>query len=54
MKELTRKIEALTRATYEGGTTVKIDGKVLANAATKYQDNTTGLLGNTSTKTTYG
>lgn len=54
MKELTRKIEALTRATYEGGTTVKIDGKVLANATTKYQDNTTGLLGFTSTKTTYG
>ena len=54
MKELTRKIEALTRATYEGGTTVKIDGKVLASAATKYQDNTTGLLGFTSTKTTYG
>jgi hypothetical protein len=54
MKELTRKIEALTRAQYEGGTTVRIDGKVLANAATKYQDNTTGLLGFTSTKTTYG
>jgi hypothetical protein len=54
MKELTRKIEALTRATYEGGTTVKIDGKTLASAATKYQDNTTGLLGFTSTKTTYG
>ena len=54
MKELTRKIEALTRATYEGGTTVKIDGKVLANAATKYQDNTTGMTGATSTKTTYG
>jgi hypothetical protein len=54
MKELTRKIEALTRAQYEGGTTVRIDGKVLANAATKYQDNTTGMVGTTSTKTTYG
>jgi hypothetical protein len=54
MKELTRKIEALTRAQYEGGTTVKIDGKILANAATKYQDNTTGMTGATSTKTTYG
>jgi hypothetical protein len=54
MKELTRKIEALTRATYEGGTVVKIDGKTLASAATKYQDNTTGLLGFTSTKTTNG
>lgn len=54
MKDLTRKIEALTRATYEGGTTVKIDGKILATAATKYQDNTTGMSGTTSTKTTYG
>ena len=54
MKELTRKIEALTRATYEGGTTVRIDGKVLANATTKYQDNTTGMLGATPSKTTYG
>jgi hypothetical protein len=54
MKELTRKIEALTRAQYEGGTTVRIDGKVLATAATKYQDNTTGMTGITPTKTTYG
>jgi len=42
LKELTLRIEALTRATYEGGTKVMIDGKVLANASTKYTDNTKG------------
>jgi hypothetical protein len=60
MKELTRKIEALTRATYEGGTKVMIDGKVLASAATRYADNTNGTNPNSPTpisrgeKTTYG
>jgi hypothetical protein len=42
LKELTIRIEALTRATYEGGTKVMIDGKVLANASTKYTNNTKG------------
>jgi len=42
LQELTRKIEALTRATYEGGTKVMIDGKVLANASNKYTNNTKG------------
>ena len=36
---LTKRIEALTRATYEGGTIVKIDGKTLATAVTKYDEN---------------
>jgi hypothetical protein len=50
--ELTRKIEALTRATYEGGTTVKIDGKTLATAVSKYDENNKAQ--STTGKTTYG
>ncbi len=42
MKELTRRIEALTRATYEGGTVVKIDGKTIATAVERYESNTFG------------
>lgn len=42
MKELTRRIEALTRATYEGGTVVRIDGKTIATAVQRYESNTQG------------
>jgi hypothetical protein len=60
MKELTRRIEALTRATYEGGGRVVIDGKTIANAASRYVDNTQGTNPNSFTQifrgetTTYG
>jgi hypothetical protein len=60
LKELTRRIEALTRATYEGGTVVKIDGKVVATAMDRYQSNTAGTNPTSTTpisrgsKTTYG
>jgi hypothetical protein len=36
---LTTKIEALTRATYEGSTVVKVDGKIIAKASNKYTEN---------------
>ena len=39
---LTKRIEALTRATYEGGTTVKVDGKILATAVSNYNSDTQG------------
>ena len=60
MKELTRRIEALTRATYEGGGKVVIDGKTLASSVSRYADNTQGTNPNSFTQifrgetTTYG
>lgn len=39
LMNLTTKIEALTRATYEGSTVVKIDGKTIAKASNKYTEN---------------
>jgi hypothetical protein len=50
MKELTRRIEALTRATYEGGRNVVIDGKVIASSVSKYVDNTQGTNPNSITE----
>jgi hypothetical protein len=39
LMNLTTKIEALTRATYEGSTVVKVDGKIIAKASNKYTEN---------------